>query len=122
MGYSMQNGRWANTLPCPVIPAAAPATLTATANSAGLELGDRGTARLKLNVTAASGTNPTLTVQMQTSPDNATWTNLGAAFTQATGVTSQSQIFSGVDRFIRAVSTLGGTTPSFTFSVDGEAV
>lgn len=124
MGYFIRtaptSGRFANTLSAILWPAGS--VLTATANSQALELGDRGTLRCTLAVTAASGTTPSMTVQMQTSPDGTTWTNLGAAYTAATGVTSQSQIFSAVDRFVRAVATITGTTPSFTFSLSGEAV
>ena len=119
-GYSTRSGRFANLLGTTLF--AAGTVLTATTTSNSIELGDRGTARITLAVTAAAGTNPTLDVQLQTSPDGSTWTNLGSAFTQATGVTSQRKIFTGLDRFIQAVATIGGTGgPSFTFSLDGEA-
>lgn len=124
MGYQMQNGRYANTLPCPVIPAAAGAdtrTKTATFNGPALELGDRGTVRVTLDVTAASGTLPTLDVALQTSADGVAWFTV-ANFDRATGVTSEYQVVGGIDRFVRAACTIGGTTPSFTFSLDGEAV
>jgi hypothetical protein len=120
MGYQMQNGRYANTLPVHVMGG----VVAVTTNGAAVELGDRGSARLDLKVTASSGdTSQTLDVKIQTSPDGATWSDV-ASFTQVTTATgSQHKVFTGLDRFVRAVATVGGTgTPSFTFTVDGEAV
>jgi hypothetical protein len=104
----------------------ASAARTATANGTAVALGDLGTLRLFLDVTAASGTTPTLDVTVETSYDGSTgWRAIsasGSAFTQATGVTSQRRSFVGCDRYVRAVATIGGTSPSFTFSLSGEAV
>lgn len=95
--------------------------VTTTANGSSVALGDRGTVRLLLNVTAASGTTPTLDVSIQTSYDGTTWRAV-AAFAQKTTVSNERKSFTGIDRYIRAVYTVGGTTPSFTFTVTGEAV
>lgn len=95
------------------------ATLTATREGETVDLMRAGLA-LTLAVTAASGTNPTLDVALQTSHDGATWTTV-ASFARATGATSERKRFAGLDRYVRVVSTLGGTAPSFTFSVTGEA-
>lgn len=101
----------------------ASAARTTTTTGTGQATGNKGTARLFLNVTAGSGTTPTLDVAIQTSYDGSTnWVAIGTAFTQATGVTSQRKVYPGCDRYIRAVATIAGTTPSFTFSVDGELV
>lgn len=100
------------------------APVTATANGTAVLLGDRGTVRLLLDVTAENdaATAETLDVSIQTSFDNVTWRAV-AAFTQATGVTSERKSFTGIDRYIRAVYTIGGTGgPSFTFTIKGEAV
>jgi hypothetical protein len=98
---------------------AASAARTATGQGAAVALGDRGTLRLLLDVTAASGT---LDVTVETSFDGATgWRSLGT-FAQKTAVASERKSFSGCDRYVRATWTVGGTTPSFTFSVVGEAV
>jgi len=94
-------------------------TLTATRDGETVDLMRAGLA-LTLAVTAASGTNPTLDVALQTSHDATTWTTV-ASFARATGVTSERKRFSGLDRYVRVVATLGGTSPSFTFSVTGEA-
>lgn len=124
-GYTTGNGRFANLMG--LILFAPGTTLAATANSNSVELGDRGTARLTLNVTAVGAGTPSMAVTIQTSPDNATWTTIpatpgAASFTAATGVTSQRLIFAGLDRFVRAVATISGGTPSLTFSLSGEAV
>jgi hypothetical protein len=97
-------------------------TRTATANGTGLELADCGTLRLDFAVTAASGTTPTLDVKVQTSPDGTTWTDVsGGSFTQATGTTTQHKVISNIDRYVRHVATIGGTSPSFTYSLTGDA-
>lgn len=70
-----------------------------------------------LHVTARSGTSPTLAVTIQHSTNNSTWTTL-ATFTTATTVTSETVTITGtVNRYTRAVFTVGGTTPSFTAQV-----
>ncbi|XXX79163.1 hypothetical protein WMF30_10355 [Sorangium sp. So ce134] len=96
-------------------------TRTADGNGATVEIGDQGTLRLRLNVTAASGTSPTLDITLQTSKDGGSWRTLGT-FAQATAVGSESKSFSGADRYVRANADLGGTTPSFTYTIDGETV
>jgi len=117
MGYSTTSGRWANTRDLPLAPSAA---RTTTANGTAFEPGDKAVARLRLNVTAASGTSPTLNVTVQTSHDGTTWRSAGT-FTQATAVSEQRATFS-IDRYVRATWAIAGTTPSFTFSITGEAV
>lgn len=79
----------------------------------------------QLVVSARSGTNPTCDVVVQHSIDGgSTWFDL-ISFTQATAATSELKAYSDVqassaqvigDR-LRAKWTLGGTNPSFTFSV-----
>ena len=101
---------------------AASAARTATGSGSAVALGDLGTIRLLLDVTAASGTTPTLDVTIETSYDGSTgWVSLGT-FSQKTAVSTQRKSFSGCDRYVRASWVVGGTTPSFTFSITGEAV
>lgn len=86
---------------------------TATGNGTAVELGDKGTVRLKLDVTAASGTTPTLDVTIETSSDNGvsdSWRSLGT-FAQKTGVSAEFKSFPGCDQFVRSRRTIGGTTP-----------
>jgi hypothetical protein len=83
---------------------------------------DRGVVRLTLDVTAVSGTSPTLDVTIQTSFDKQSWTNVGT-FTQATGVGKQRKVFTGLDRYVRAHEVLGGSdTPTVTRTIQGELV
>lgn len=117
MGYSPTSARALNTRDLTL---AASAARTATGNGSTVEPGDRGVARLRLNVTAASGTTPTLNVTIQTSHDGTTWRTAGT-FTQATATGEQRAAFN-IDRFVRASWAIAGTTPSFTFTVTGDAV
>lgn len=71
-----------------------------------------------LNVTAASGTSPTLDVVYQTSNDGGTTWFTHTSMTQATTTTTERVAVTrpiGIDS--RILCTIGGTTPSFTFSV-----
>lgn len=73
-----------------------------------------------LDVTAASGTTPTLDVKFQTKdPLSGKWFDItGMAFAQKTAAGTESKsVASGLGTTIRAVYTIAGTTPSFTFSV-----
>lgn len=73
--------------------------------------------RVQLDVTAFTGTSPTLDCVVEDSIDGVNWNVIGT-FAQKIGVGREvinvTTLFS--DR-IRARWTLGGTTPSFTFSV-----
>lgn len=72
-----------------------------------------------LHVDAVSGTTPTMTVTIEHSPDNSAWATL-ATFTAATAETSEFiTVAAGttVDQYVRAVATVGGTTPSFSYLV-----
>lgn len=98
-------------------------TRTASGTSEVYELGDRSTLRLDLDVTAVSGTAPRLHVQVETRKAYASgaW-RVVDAFDIATAVSAQRRAMGGCDRFVRVAYTLEGTTPSFAFSVSGEAV
>lgn len=72
-----------------------------------------------LNVSAASGTTPSMTVKFQDSPDGTNWFDIAsAAFTAATGAVTQRLVVSNTAQYVRAVSTITGTTPSFTYDLD----
>ncbi len=96
---------------------APPATRTASGDSGAFNgYGPASTLRVQLNVTAASGT-PTLDVVIEDTVDGANWNVIGT-FAQKTG--AGREVINVVSPFsdrIRARWTLGGTTPSFTFSV-----
>lgn len=74
-----------------------------------------------LNVTAESGTTPTLAVKFQDSPDGVTWNDIpSAAFTGVTTSNSSQRLAVSApfaDK-IQAVVTVGGTTPSYTMQLD----
>lgn len=99
------------------------AARTASANGTGVDLQgyvNPGGRQMKayLNVGAASGTTPTLDVKIQESDDDSTYTDIsGATFTQATAAITEEIHFRTSKRYVRAVATIGGTTPSFTFCV-----
>ncbi len=84
------------------------------------EVGDRGTLRLDLDVTAVSGSG-TVHCQIETRPlyGSGDW-RVVDAFPVQSAAGSVRRSMSGCDRFVRAVYTIGGT--SVTFSLTGEAV
>lgn len=120
MPYHLANGRYADTLPITLVSG----TIAATAASTGIELGDRNHLRLSLVITGTpAGTNPTLDVVVQSSPDNSTWATVGTAFAQQTAAGTTYKLFGPIDRFVRVSETIGGTaSPSFVRTVSGEAV
>jgi len=100
----------------------ASAARTSSTTSEIYEVGDKGTLRLDLDITAVSGTTPSMHVQIETreSYSTGTW-RVVDAFGPKFVVGSERRSMSGLDRFVRAVCTLAGTTPSFTFSLGGTA-
>jgi hypothetical protein len=95
----------------------ASAARTASGNGSSIETGDRTEVRgLVLDVTAASGTTPTLDVSIQTSDDNTNWRTL-KSFGQKTAISNEHLSSGGLDRYMRFSWAIAGTTPSFTFSV-----
>ncbi len=98
----------------------ASAARTANGNQAiGGDMGSADTLRVQLNVTAASGTTPTLDVVVEDTLDDGTNWNVIGTFAQkvAAGreVINITIPFSGT---ARVRWTVGGTTPSFTFAID----
>lgn len=104
------------------------AARTATANGTGVDLQQySGDVAVILDSAAGTGTAPTLDVKLQDSDDNSTFADVsGATFTQVTNAAaSQQKIVVNKDaarRYVRAVATIGGTSPSFTFSVNAVGV
>jgi len=98
------------------------AARTVTTNGAGFDATQHlGLGKAILDAGAGGGTTPTLDVKLQDSADNASFADIaGAAFAQVTTVASLQSIAVNLDSaraFIRAVATIGGTTPTFTFGV-----
>ena len=91
---------------------------TTSGQSAGLELFLYEEAIFFLNVTAVSGTTPTLDVSLDYSPDGTNWFPSGIVFTQITADAMQLKTITTFGRFVRINYVIGGTTPSFTFIMD----
>jgi hypothetical protein len=97
-----------------------PQTITSSTNGTGVDLlaGDGSCFALQL-VGAVSGTTPTLAGKIQESPDNSTWADIpNATFSSVTASNSyQAVSFERTQRYLRYVSTVGGTTPSYAVAV-----
>lgn len=83
----------------------------------GEHYGTAKTLRAQLDVTAASGTTPTLDVVIEDSLDGTNWNTIGT-FSQKTAVSREViNITIPFASRVRVRWTVGGTTPSFTFSL-----
>lgn len=101
-----------------------PAAVTATANGTGVDTQGYDDAVVLLEVGAVTGTTPSMTVKIQESDDNSTFADVtGATFTAVTAA-NNSQILRLTElnvtrkRYVRAVATISGTTPNFTFGCE----
>ncbi len=96
---------------------------TATANGTGVDVRDYvGKGIAILDAEAGGGTTPTLDVKLQDSADNSTFTDIsGAAFAQLTDAADALEgiaiDFDELDRYVRAVVTITGSTPTFVCAV-----
>lgn len=96
------------------------ASRTVSGSSGALSLqGATQTIGMLINVTAATGTTPTLDLSVQWSNDGVAWapSEDGDQFAQVTSVKASSSAFTRKGAFMRVVWTIGGTTPNFTFTV-----
>jgi hypothetical protein len=106
----------------------ATAARTTTGSATGVDVQARdGDLYLVLDSAAGTGTTPTLDVTVESSDTlGGAYTAItGAAFTRVTTTASQQSLTISKDearRFIRVTYTIGGTTPSFTFSVNAVGV
>jgi len=102
-----------------------PVTATATQTGSAVDTKGYNSAAVVLEVGAVSGTTPTLDVKIQEcDTSGGTYADIsGATFTQVTA-TGSSQILrieglgTSRKRYLRAVGTITGTTPSFAFGVE----
>ena len=111
------------------------AETTNTTSSTIITSDGAGTVYVDVNVTAASGTTPTMTLVVEGSNDLTNWFTLGtigsngysmgslgtapANFTAAAGPIRAA--FSAM-QFVRTRSVIGGTTPSFTYTINVEII
>lgn len=68
---------------------------------------------------AVTGTSPTCNTKIQYSADGSTgWTDIdGAVFTELTAAGREEIHFVSPERYVRAVATLAGTSPTFDLAV-----
>ena len=118
----------------PVTLKASAAETSSTAGSAVAMSMERGAVLVTVDVTASSGT-PTMIVDIQGSIDGTTWVTLGTfgnngyvagtpatAPTNLTGTTVTKRGVLSSMPYLRYNSTIGGGTPSVTYSVTAEEV
>ena len=74
--------------------------------------------RAQLNVTAASGTTPSLTVLIEDTLDGTTWNTVGTFAAKTTSGREVVNVTAPFSDRLRVSWTITGTTPSFTFAVD----
>lgn len=94
--------------------------LTTTTTGSEVDLGTRHLQPLTfhLNITAVSGTTPTMSVKLQhCDTSGGTFVDLGT-FAGATTATMEDFLTLKPKRYMKYVATIAGTTPSYTFSVD----
>ena len=95
----------------------ASAALTTTATSAAVAITNVQSAAFSVNITAVTGTNPTLDVVIQCSVNTTTWQDI-YHFERATASTTLITPNIGLPcAQIRYVRTVGGSSPSFTMSL-----
>lgn len=89
---------------------------TANGQGASQDVGQFSEGLLLIDITAVSGTSPTLDIAAQTKI-NGTWVDIpGVTIAQQTAVNTLAVALTNFGKDIRLDMTVGGTTPSFTFS------
>ena len=107
-----------------VVAGVATAAVTSTATSSAIDLLEYdGDVMLILDSAAGGGSSPTLDIKVtESEATGGTYTDLsGASFTQVTGSASMQTLAINKDeckRFIKIVQTIGGSSPTFTFSIN----
>ena len=90
--------------------------LAATETGETVSLEDYKEGNAALSVTAATGTTPTADVIIEHSADGSVWFT-HTTFTQATTATTEFKAMANFMQYVRAKTTIGGTTPAFTFTL-----
>ena len=107
-----------------VVAGVATAAVTSTATSSAIDLLEYdGDVLLILDSAAGGGSSPTLDIKLtESDATSGTYTDLsGATFTQVTGSASMQTLAinkASSKRFIKIVQTIGGSSPTFTFSIN----
>ena len=95
---------------------------TASTNGTAVDISQySGQVAFLLEAAAGTGTSPTLALKIQHSDDNSTFVDVsGLAFTGLTTSASRQKLVAVGDnlkRYVRYASTIGGTTPSYTYAL-----
>lgn len=93
------------------------AARTASFQSNAINVSAYDDAAVFLDITAVSGTSPSLTVTVQYSPDGTRWFT-HTAFSAKTATGMDSLRLSNLGKYMRLDCAISGTSPSFTFQVD----
>jgi len=107
-----------------VVAGVATAAVTSTATSSAIDLLEYdGDVLLILDSAAGGGSSPTLDIKLtECATTGGTYTDLsGATFTQVVDAASMQTLTINKDsskRFIKIVQTIGGSSPTFTFSIN----
>lgn len=100
------------------------ASVSATGNGSSLDLVNyEGEIAIIADVANVSGTTPTCDIKIQDSADNSTFNDISPALqiTQVTTVAGRQKLSvnkNEIRRYIRAVKTLGGTSPVYLISMN----
>lgn len=113
-GYRMQNARHANVEQVTLLPAQ---TLAEGVTIGPVfEVGDKGIARLQVEVSAKAGSNPTLDATLQTSPNGLDGWQTVAAFAQRTSSAAAPSAGAPAGLIMGAVTPAGTTPPTITLT------
>jgi hypothetical protein len=98
-------------------------TVTSSGNGSDVNVSQFSVVEVEVKVTSVSGTNPTLDVYIEGKFEN---TGDYKVLASQTGITTTGTWFFTINpcafRYIRARWVVGGTSPSFTFRVDAQAM
>lgn len=89
---------------------------TTSTNGTGKQIGPSGLVKVMVKVTAVSGTSPTLDLKIQDGATSTPTTDR-VQLPRITAVGEYEAFFRTSQPYVRYSSTIGGTTPSFTYSV-----
>ena len=70
-----------------------------------------------LHASAATGTTPSAAIKIQHSVDGSTWVDLVTFAAVTATVAQRVEVTGTVNRYLRAIRTITGTTPSITYAV-----
>jgi len=98
-------------------------TVTANGNSSDIDVSPFSVIELEIKVTSVSGTTPTLDVYIEGKFEN---TGDYKTLASKTGIAATGTWFVTINpcafRYLRVRWVVGGTSPSFTFRVDGQGM